>query len=279
MEQILKMLELLINQGISIKKGLKKVHSISEFSDGSIDYDEQKYERWKEIVKIFLSKNINIETANKFYRMPARWPNKDWYENICGELTRKTAFLISLKEDIEKNPEIWENLLSEDKKSRNEPPLKHKQEIYSLDNKNVWSEIKNDFGMSKYAFGQKVYFVKDVFKRKIIFRDIGHAYLLADKGFSKPALILASGVIEELLRLYLKHKNINPSNNTFDGYIKACEKHGLLKSGISNLSHSFRYFRNIVHLEKEISSKYTISKATAKGAVSSIFTISNDFLK
>ena len=116
LEQILKTLELLINQGISIKKGLKKVHTISEFSDGSVDYDEQKYERWKGIVKIFLSKNINIETANKFYRMPARWPSNDWYENICGELTRKTAFLISLKEDIEKNPEIWENFLSKNKK-------------------------------------------------------------------------------------------------------------------------------------------------------------------
>lgn len=116
MEQILKTLGLLINQGISIKKGIKKVRSISEFSDGSIDYDEQKYERWKESVKIFLSKNIDIETANKFYRMPARWPNKDWYENICGELTVKTAFLISLKEDIEKNPEIWENFLSKNKK-------------------------------------------------------------------------------------------------------------------------------------------------------------------
>jgi len=116
LKQILKTLELLINQGISIKKGLKKVHNISEFSDGSIDYDEQKYERWKEIVNIFLSKNIDIERSNKFYRMPARWPSNDWYENICGELTVKTAFLISLKEDIEKNPEIWENFLSKNKK-------------------------------------------------------------------------------------------------------------------------------------------------------------------
>ena len=34
---------------------------------------------------------------------------------------------------------------------------------------------------------------------------------------------------------------------------------------------------NIVHLENEFSGKYTISKATAKGAITSIFTISNDF--
>jgi len=118
LKNIIKTLDLLINQGISIKKGIKKVRSISEFSDGSIDYDEQKYERWKEIVKIFLSKNINIETANKFYSMPARWPNNDWHENICGELAAKTAFLTSLKEGIKKNPEIWENLLLENKTIR-----------------------------------------------------------------------------------------------------------------------------------------------------------------
>lgn len=124
MKKIIKTLNILINQGISIKKGIKKVRSISEFSDGSIDYDEQKYERWKESVKIFLSKNINIETANKFYRMPARWPNNDWYENICGELAAKTAFLVSLKEGIEKNPEIYENFLLENKtnqKNLNQP--------------------------------------------------------------------------------------------------------------------------------------------------------------
>lgn len=124
LKKIIKTLNILINQGISIKKGIKKVRSISEFSDGSIDYDEQKYERWKESVKIFLSKNINIETANKFYRMPARWPNNDWYENICGELAAKTAFLISFKEGIEKNPEIYENFLLENKtnqKNLNQP--------------------------------------------------------------------------------------------------------------------------------------------------------------
>jgi len=119
LEQILKTLELLINQGISIKKGFKKVHTISELSDGSTDYDEQRSERWKESVKIFLSKNIDIETANKFYRMPAKWPSNDWYENICGELVAKTAFLISLKEDIEKNPQIWKNVLLDNKTNQN----------------------------------------------------------------------------------------------------------------------------------------------------------------
>ena len=45
-------------------------------------------------------------------------------------------------------------------------------------------------------------------------------------------MILAGGVIEELLRLYLAHKNITPSRNTFSEYIKACQQNGLTKKGI-----------------------------------------------
>ena len=70
---------------------------------------------------------------------------------------------------------------------------------------------------------------------------------------------------------------MKPDKDTFDEYIKACQNNDILKSAIHNLSNSVRHFRNIVHIEKEGSSKYTISKATAKGAVSSIFTIANDF--
>lgn len=142
---------------------------------------------------------------------------------------------------------------------------------------NIWNKIKNDFGISKYTFSRKIHFVKDPFKKKIIFRDIEQAYLFAEKDFSKPAVILAGGVIEELLRLYLESKNIKPSKNNFDEYIRSCENNSLFKKGISKLSDSLRHFRNIVHLENEKSSKYTTSKATAKGAVSSIFTISNEF--
>jgi hypothetical protein len=80
-----------------------------------------------------------------------------------------------------------------------------------------------------------------------------------------------------LLRLYLDHKGIKPANKTFDSYIKTCEDNGLLKSAIYRLTDSVRHFRNIVHLQKENNSKITISKATAKGAVTSIFTLANDF--
>lgn len=147
----------------------------------------------------------------------------------------------------------------------------------SLSAKEIWDEIEKDFDISKKSFGKKVNFITDRFKRKIIFRDIGHAYGLANLGYSKPAVILAGSVIEELLRLYLVYKNIKPTNNTFDSYIQTCEQNDLLKSGISRLTDSVRHFRNVVHLQKETNSKITISKATAKGAVTSIFTIANDF--
>ena len=50
-----------------------------------------------------------------------------------------------------------------------------------------------------------------------------------------------------------------------------------IKSAIRKLTDSVRHFRNLVHLELEKDRKHSISKATAKGAVSSIFTIANDF--
>lgn len=141
----------------------------------------------------------------------------------------------------------------------------------------VWPIIENEFGVTKKSFGKRINFVTDKFKRKIIFRDIEQAFVLASVGFSKPALILAGGVIEELLRLYLVYKNIPPISRDFNGLIKTCEHQGLLKSGITRLSDSVRHFRNLVHMSNENIPKQSISKATAKGAISSIFTISNDF--
>ncbi len=146
----------------------------------------------------------------------------------------------------------------------------------TLRDSNAWNDIQKDFDISKRAFGKKIGFVTNSFKRKIIFRDIQQGYILAASGFSKPAVILAGSVIEELLRIYLKSKGITPATKTFDSYIKACEAKRLLKSAIHRLTDSVRYFRNLVHLEKEDSARATISKATAKGAVASIFTIAND---
>jgi hypothetical protein len=144
-------------------------------------------------------------------------------------------------------------------------------------NKEIWEAIENEYGISKRDFGKKINFVSDPFKREIIFRDVAHAFVLASHGFSKPALILAGGIIEELLRLYLEHKRISPKSKKFFDYIKTCEDSRLLKLGVSRLTDSVRDFRNLVHLDNEKTKRHTVSKATAKGAVSSIFTIANDF--
>ena len=146
-----------------------------------------------------------------------------------------------------------------------------------MSSKENWETIKSEYGISKKDFGKKINFVSNSFKRKIIFRDVEHAFVLASQGFSKPALILAGGVIEELLKLYLEHKDIKPKSNKFVDYIKACEDNDLLKRGVSRLTDSIRDFRNLVHLVNEETKRHTVSKATAKGAVASIFTIANDF--
>jgi len=160
-------------------------------------------------------------------------------------------------------------------KKEKEPTLGSAQGM--LDVRDVWSEIESEYDESKKSFGKRISFVKDEFKRKVIYRDIEQAFTLARGGFNKPAVVLAGGVIEELLRLYLEHRGVTPRNRNLDSYIKACEDEGLLKTAISRLADAVRQFRNIVHLEKEISTRHTISKATAKAAVSSIFMIANDF--
>jgi hypothetical protein len=143
--------------------------------------------------------------------------------------------------------------------------------------KTIWHAIESEYKETKRGLGRKINFVTDAFKREILFRDIEQAYYLVNIGFSKSAVILIGGVIEELLRLYLEHKNIAPEKYDFNGYIKACEKERLLKSAIHKLSDFIRQFRNFVHLEKEITSRLTISIASSKIAFSSIFTIANDF--
>lgn len=143
--------------------------------------------------------------------------------------------------------------------------------------KEIWEDIRSQYDISKIDFAKKIKFVKDKFKKNVIFRDIEHAFVLSTQGFPKPAVILAGGVIEELLRLYLKRKRIKPKDETFFSYIKACEDNRLLKRGVYRLSDSIRDFRNLVHLKNETIKKHTVSTATAKGAVSSIFTIANDF--
>ena len=181
------------------------------------------------------------------------------------------------KPDIEQYIVPSKESAEKDRESKNGEKAKGsmlKMTVWS--SKDNWEAIKSEYGISKRDFGKKINFVSNSFKRKIIFRDVEHAFVLASEGFAKPAVILAGGVIEELLRLYLKHKKIVAAGNTFNEYIKACKQNKLLQAGIENLSDSAREFRNFVHLSKEITKKHSITKAAAKGAVSSIFIIAND---
>lgn len=141
----------------------------------------------------------------------------------------------------------------------------------------VWSSIKDEFDVSKTAFGLKIRFIRNEFTRSIIFRDVAQAYILSTYGFSKPAVILSGSVCEELLRSYLIYKQVSFSKDTFDAYIQACTANGLPKSAIQGLANSVRHFRNLVHMSNEKSKRHTISKSTAKAAVASIFSLVNDF--
>lgn len=188
--------------------------------------------------------------------------------------------------EVVRQQKEWEKLRdSQDSKPKRPAHIKPEslieQEIAALaDSKANWDAIERQFGVSKISFGIRINFVTDPFRRLIIFRDVGHAYALAAAGFSKPAVILAGSVIEELLRLYLEYKGITPLKplkKDFNGFIQTCVQNKLLKDSVSRLSDSVRGFRNLVHLSAEETKKHTISKATAIGAVSSIFTIANDF--
>ncbi len=145
------------------------------------------------------------------------------------------------------------------------------------DRRQVWDAIDREFGVSKRLFAKRIAFAKNKRGRAILFRDVEDAYLLCKNGLPKPAIILAGGVIEELLRLHLETKDIKPATDTFDGYIKACEEEGLLRSSTRRLSDSARHFRNLVHIGKEATEHQPVSKAMARTAVASIFIIVNDF--
>lgn len=145
-----------------------------------------------------------------------------------------------------------------------------------LSHEDAWASITEEYGETKRAFGKKIGFVSDSYKRSILFRDIEQAFLLSKHGFPKPSVILAGSVLEELIRLYLLHKGEPHPGRSFEEYIKKCEDLGLLKSAIRRITGSVREFRNYVHLEKETSKKYSISRATARAGLSSIFMLAND---
>ncbi|MCJ7690994.1 MAG: hypothetical protein MUO60_17000, partial [Clostridiaceae bacterium] len=233
-------------------------------------YDEL-FKRAKQLINSQID-NLKLEMG-KFCR---RFPNPDSYLTLINSRVteEKNKLMSNVKREVDIFQKQFESNVQGRKISNEIIITEQERQLPSLD---AWNKIKNEFDVSKHSFGRKIDFIKDEFKRKIIFRDISNTYMLVEKGFNKSAVILAGSIIEELLRLYLEYKNIHPLKDKFDEYIKSCENERILKKGISRLSDSVRCFRNIVHLENEKSSKYTISKAAAKNALSSIFIIINDF--
>ena len=260
----------------------RRLEAIKQLINFRIKLDAQKIDEIVDIITLEISEKI-FERAKQLIKdqmgnFCRRFPGSDSYLDLINSRVKdeKNKLIIYAEREVDIFQKQSESKI-QGKKVFNEMSVTEKEIQFSA--LNAWARIKNEFGVSKITFGRKIYFVKGKFKREIIFRDTLNAYMLAENGFSKSAVILVGSIIEELLRLYLDYKNIHRSKNNFNEYIKLCESKGILKKGISKLSDSVRHFRNIVHLENEISPKYTISKAAAKNAVSSIFIISNDFLK
>jgi hypothetical protein len=161
----------------------------------------------------------------------------------------------------------------------NQPELQEKENKIKNEtelNKEIWKQITKEFGISKRVFGKKINFIKDKYIRRSIFRDVEDSYKLYKKGYSKPAIILGGGVIEEILRLYLLEKGYSFQQNKFSEYVKICEENKLFRTGARRLTDSVRDFRNLVHLENEAKSKTNPSLPMASNVVSALFTIIDD---
>ena len=271
-----------------VSKQLEELVGISKdaVSSGDARLGFERLNRWKVRTVRLVSENIHPNEGQKLQKKETfsfrTYGNP--LENLFEVVNIYLGFLGSLREELERHPE---DVLDVPKSSNEKvTTVKATQPMSSLEQETLlsatsgkanWKAIESEFGINKKSFGIKIKFITNPFKRIIIFRDVEQAFVLASLGFSKPAVILAGSVIEELLRLYLECKNISPISANFDGYIRTCEQHGLLKDSVSRLSHSVRQFRNLVHLSVEENKKHTLSKATAIGAVSSIFTIASDF--
>ncbi len=146
-------------------------------------------------------------------------------------------------------------------------------EISRSGNENIWMQINKDFSLTKKEFGKRINFIENVITRKIIFRDVEQAYFLLRAGFYKSSVILAGGVMEEILRQLLTLKEEAAENLNFNDLIKKCSHKGLLSIPGNQLTESARYFRNTVHIHNEVKQNNRITKAIAHSAFSAIFVL------
>lgn len=243
---------------------------------------KQAEELWQDYTLDLLSKLFTTDRIRlEFDQSVSSWglslnfqeKAQEFFRHLDRRLNTLRSIFRRLELFEEKSESHPENIMS----VHVQEEITKQEDIQVSEYSKTWKAIEEEYGISKRSFGKKIDFVKGSFKRSIIFRDVEHSFALANSGYSKSAVILAGSVIEELLKLFLEHNSIKLRSTKFDDYITACKESGLLKSGIINLSDSVRHFRNLVHLSVEKTKKHTISKAAAKGAVASIFTIANDF--
>lgn len=189
----------------------------------------------------------------------------------------KILYFNSIEETLENNYNQFFNSNFINNSNLTSTPKVSKAKSKSYINQEVWQQIAEEFNINQISFGRKINFVKDQSARKIIFRDVEDAYVLYKKGFPKPAIILAGGVIEELLRIFLIGKGHSFKHNKFFEYIEICATNNYLRRGARLLTDSTRDYRNLVHLENEANTKTKPTQSMAAGSVSAIFTIVNDF--
>ena len=268
---------------------------------GSIDVDTlQLLNNWLEFLKtpwnsfeniplektrIQLAKNLErmidlirrntfqVEHSPKLRRVPREWMDdkRQEYEQAVNSLNKSadnvyknyTALLIQIKKNLPSQESLKTNTGGD------------MQESECADVSAVWVQLSQECHKPKRQFRKQINFVKDKYSREIIFRDIAHSYFCLKSGLYKSAVILAGGVAEELLRLYLIAKGHSP-DKTFDKNIKMCAEKKILKGGVESYTNGLRDFRNYVHLDKEVSKKHAISHATASAAFNTIFTLVND---
>ena len=116
--------------------------------------------------------------------------------------------------------------------------------------KSLWLELNAQYYVSKPQFAKSISFVKESHARNIILRDIAQAYGCLKAGFYKPAVILAGGVIEELLRRFLANSNVKAKGTRFVDLLIACDDAKLLKRAVTQLGGAVRDFRNLVSLAR-----------------------------